>query len=128
MPDRSDDHGAAEHPEVPEGSSDPHEPARRFDSEHPAAETDQYVEELVPQAEARLAQPAPQTVVQLPRARRHLAKVPIDACSRLDIAHRSGTPIIDPHDRWCRDASHDLAVGDVDRKVLNEQNALEEFR
>jgi NTE family protein len=29
---------------------------------------------------------------------------------------------------WCRDASHDLSFGQVDRTVLKEQDALEEFR
>jgi NTE family protein len=29
---------------------------------------------------------------------------------------------------WCRDASHDLSFGEVDRTVIKEQDALEEFR
>jgi NTE family protein len=29
---------------------------------------------------------------------------------------------------WCRDASHDLRVGDLDRRMIQEQDALEEFR
>jgi NTE family protein len=29
---------------------------------------------------------------------------------------------------WCRDASHDLAVGEVSRDLLREQSALDEFR
>jgi NTE family protein len=29
---------------------------------------------------------------------------------------------------WCRDASHDLGFGDVNRTVIKEQDALEEFR
>jgi NTE family protein len=47
----------------------------------------------------------------------------------LDLGRRDATRWLRRHPRfWCRDASHDLTFGTLDRGALREQEALEEFR
>ena len=47
----------------------------------------------------------------------------------IELGRRDAQRWLRRHPRfWCRDASHDLRMGAVDRTVLKEQDALEEFR
>ncbi len=47
----------------------------------------------------------------------------------IELGRRDAQRWLRRHPRfWCRDASHDLSFGQVDRGVLKEQDALEEFR
>jgi NTE family protein len=47
----------------------------------------------------------------------------------IELGRRDAARWLRRHPRfWCRDASHDLSVGAVDRELLKEQDTLEEFR
>ena len=47
----------------------------------------------------------------------------------LDMGRRDALRWLRRHPRfWCRDASHDLSMGRIDRGVVKEQEAIEEFR
>jgi len=47
----------------------------------------------------------------------------------IELGRRDAARWLRRHPRfWCRDASHDLSVGEVDRESLKEQDALDEFR
>jgi NTE family protein len=47
----------------------------------------------------------------------------------IELGRRDAQRWLKRHPRfWCRDASHDLNFGQVDRTVLKEQDAIEEFR
>jgi NTE family protein len=47
----------------------------------------------------------------------------------IELGRRDATRWLRRHPRfWCRDASHDLSVGELDRQAIQEQDALAEFR
>ncbi len=47
----------------------------------------------------------------------------------IDLGKRDATRWLRRHPKfWCRDAGHDLRVGQVDKQVIKEQETLEEFR
>jgi NTE family protein len=49
--------------------------------------------------------------------------------SLLELGRRDATRWLRRHpDFWCRDAAHDLSIGQLDRHRIAEQQALDEFR